>query len=274
MKVTIVGTGLIGGAVAKAARAHRAASELIGVEPNAEHAALALKEGVVDRIEPAVPADADLIVLACPSDLVAGWVQSLASHSGVICDVGSVKAPIVDALQRDGGLPPRFVPSHPIAGSERSGPAHAPADLFDQRLVVLTPEPQTDAAALAAVTEFWQALGAETSVLSSAEHDRILALTSHLPHYLAYAFMLQVDEPALALSGGGFSDFTRIAAANPDMWWRIFTMNRAALDAALDEFEANLAELRAALAADDEATGLALLRQAARRRQQLTPPET
>ncbi len=271
MKIAVVGTGLLGGAVARAARQQGVATEIVGVEPDAGHARLALEHGVVDRIEPEVPEDAALVVLCCPSDRVAEWAQRLRAHPAPVCDVGSVKAPIVDHLRArmNGGFPARFVPCHPIAGSEKSGPAHAPSDLFRGRIIVLTPVPENDADAVETVRAFWAALGGEVIRLDAGNHDRVLAVTSHLPHYLAYAFMLQVEEEDLPLSGGGFSDFTRIAAANPDMWWRIFKMNREALLAGLDGFEANLRLLRQALEADDDEGGLGLLRQAARRRSQL-----
>ncbi len=271
MKLAVVGTGLIGGAVARAARARGAADAIYGVEPNSEHAAMALEGGVVDEIVDSVPADADLIALCCPSDRVAEWAVALADHAGAVFDVGSVKAPIVGEVRSamNGQFPARFVPSHPIAGSEKTGPAHAPLDLFSDRAVVLTPEPDTELDAVEAVRTFWKRLGGQVIQLDAHEHDRILAVTSHLPHYLAYAFMLQVSENDISLSGGGFSDFTRIAAANPEMWWRIFKMNRTALLDELSGFEANMAQLKKALEDDDDSLGMALLRKAASKRSKL-----
>ncbi len=271
MKLAIVGTGMIGGAVARAARTRQVASHITGVEPNGDHAATALEFGVVDSIATDVPTDADFIVLCCPSDQVAGWVVKLKDRAVPICDVGSVKAPIITELRRllDGAFPNHFVPSHPIAGSEKTGPAHAPSDLFDGRAVALTPVAESDPSTVAQVEKFWQALGAHVLNLEAAEHDELLAVTSHLPHYLAFAFMLQVEHEALALAGGGFSDFTRIAASNPEMWWRIFKMNQGALLGGLGEFEANLARLREALENEDDELGLDLLNKAARRRNEL-----
>ena len=271
MKLAVVGTGLLGGAVARAARARGVASTIIGIEPDDNHANLAVEHGVIDERVHEVPADADLIVLCCPSDRVAEWVVTLGNGTVPVCDVGSVKAPIVRELKAllGGELPACFVPSHPIAGSEKTGPLHAPVDLFSDRPVVIVPHAQLDGAARTAVERFWAALGGDVIAMDAEAHDRVLAVTSHLPHYLAYAFMLQVEEADLSLSGGGFSDFTRIAAANPDMWWRIFKMNRDALMTALDGFEANLADLRRALEAGDDGQGMALLQRAARRRNQL-----
>ena len=182
-------------------------------------------------------------------------------------DVGSVKGPIVEAIAAMQSVPGQFLPCHPISGSEKSGPQAADATLFDGCTLVMTPLEQTTAESQRACTEFWQALGASVVRMSPQDHDATLAATSHLPHLLAFAYMAQVSDEHLPLTGGGFRDFTRIAAANPELWWRIMRLNRGALSEALDGYSQNLAALVAALEQGDEATGLALIRAAARKRQ-------
>lgn len=270
MKVAVIGTGMIGGAVARAARRLATVREVSGIDNNPAHARQALELGLVHHMAEQVPPDADVVVIATPSESIADQVVALRDHPGVIIDVGSVKGPILDAVRaRLGGLPPRFVPCHPLAGSEKHGPANAPEQLFFERLVILTPAAETDPAAVAAAAVFWRDLGAVLHTMDVAEHDRILARTSHLPHLLAFGFMLGIADDELRFSGGGFKDFSRIAASSPALWWKIFELNRAPLLAALDRFESDLGQLRAAIERDDAPTGIGLLAAAAERRRKL-----
>ncbi len=270
MKLAVVGTGLIGGAVARAARARKVAQHIVGFEPNAEFAQAALAAGVVDELVEKIPLDIDVILLACPSDRVGEWVQTLQNHASLLLDVASVKQHILDDVEtRLGSVPANFVACHPIAGSEKQGPLAAPLGLLEGRKVVLTPHDNNTLAYLEQAESLWRELGADVVRLDAQAHDQVLALTSHLPHLLAYAFMHPVGEASLDFTGGGFRDFTRIAASNPEMWWRIFRLNRAPLLGALDRFEADLAQLRQALADNDEARGRAMLQQAAERRLRL-----
>ena len=152
----------------------------------------------------------------CRSGLSPDWVQEAAKTAPLVFDVGSVKRPIIDALYP---LPPNYVPCHPIAGSERAGPAAARGDLFNDASVVLTPVAETDAAATATVRGYWQAIGATVTIETPEAHDERLALVSHLPHLVAFAFMeVAGDAERLAGAGGGFRDFTRIAAADAAIW--------------------------------------------------------
>ncbi len=263
----IVGVGLIGGSLAGAWREAGFAGRIVGVEPDGEAARVALERGLVDDIVDAVPADADIVAICAPSDLVAGEVTKLKDHGGVCFDVGSVKGPIVEALENGtGGLPERFVPAHPIAGAEHSGPAFADASLFQGAVTVLTPTDATSETAVELVTAAWAAAGTTVAMLEPADHDEMLAVTSHLPHLLAFAFMQQVDRSQFEFTGGGFRDFTRIAGANPELWWRILRMNRDAVLAASDAFSANLAVLTEALAGDDAEMGIEALENAAEKR--------
>ena len=265
--LAIVGVGLIGGSIGKAVKERNLAHRVVGIEAHTESAQWALDNGLLDAVSDRVPEDADLIALCVPSDLVASWVMDLADHPGLVFDVGSVKGPIIEAIQEHGSVPERFVPCHPISGSEKSGPQAADGSLFDGCTVVITPLEHTSGLAQQACADFWQALGANTMTLGFVDHDAALAVTSHLPHLLAFAFMEQVEESHLALTGGGFRDFTRIAAANPELWWRIMRLNRGALAQALEQYSQNLKSLAAAIDTDDEAQGLALISAAAAKRQ-------
>jgi prephenate dehydrogenase len=187
-------------------------------------------------------------VLAAAADCAAGTV---------LTDAGSTKATIVRAV--DGRLPAgvAFVGSHPLAGSEKRGPAHADPDLFQDRLTVVTPTAATDPAALERVTAFWKALGSRVRCMDPDEHDRSLALTSHLPHLVASALAGILPPELQDLTASGFRDTTRIAAGDPSIWTGIFAHNRQAVLDALRLFTERLAEYRQALEAGD---GAALVR--------------
>lgn len=266
MKLTVVGTGLIGASFAKAARRRGLSDDIVGLDTNAENAAAALRLGLIDRIVDAVPRDAAAVLLAVPVDGIADWVRRLADHPGTLFDAGSVKAPIIESLKaRDGALPPRYVPCHPIAGSERSGPEVADGDLFAGRQAVLTPVPETDPAAIERVRALWRGVGADTQLMSAADHDRTMAVTSHLPHLLAFAYLDQVEAGHLPHTGGGFDDFTRIGTAAPNLWTSILGLNRDPLIAALAAFKDSLDRFERALANDDREALEALIDAAGRR---------
>ena len=271
MRLVVVGTGLMGGSFALAARRQGLFDSVLGVEPDPERGRRAVACGVVDGLVSEVPVDADAVLLAGPSHTVAPWVARLAGHPGVLFDLASVKAAVVaDVRARSGGvLPPRFVPCHPLAGSENSGPEAASDGLFDGNAVVVTPEPDTDAGAVTRVCGWWRALGARVQVMQAVEHDRILARTSHLPHLVAFAYLQCVSDADLDHSAGGFRDFTRIGAADADMWAPIFALNRTPVLDALDTLQEELARLRALLEAGDEPALKALIRAAATRRRKL-----
>ena len=224
--LAIVGVGLIGGSIGKAAKERGIAAQIVGIEANAASAEWALANGLIDRVTNFVPEQADLIALCVPSDLVSDWVVKLADHPAPIFDVASVKGPIVEAIAARQSVPGQFLPCHPISGSEKSGPQAADATLFDGCTLVITPLEHTTGESQRTCTEFWQALGASVVRMSAQDHDAALAATSHLPHLLAFAYMAQVSNEHLPLTGGGFRDFTRIAAANPELWWRIMRLNQ------------------------------------------------
>lgn len=265
----IVGVGLIGGSLAAAWRQADFARRIVGIESNQAAAEQALSLGLVDQIVEVVPADTPLIAVCTPSDQIAAQVGALREHPAAMFDVGSVKGAILAELAEHGPVPSRYVPAHPISGSERSGPGAARADLFTDATTVITPLDGTDADACQLVEAAWRAAGAEVVSMTPAEHDQMLALTSHLPHLLAFVFMQQVPPEALDYTGGGFRDFTRIAGANPELWWRILRMNKAEVLAALGQYQTNLQAFSDALGADDADAALAQLRAAVALRQSL-----
>ena len=252
MKLAVVGTGLIGASFAKAARSRGLSDDIVGLDADAENAATALRLGLIDQVADSVPGDAAAVLLAVPVDAVADWVGQLADHPGVLFDAGSVKAPIIASLRaQHGALPTRFVPCHPIAGSERSGPEAADGELFAGREAVLTPEPETDQAAIDQVRVLWRGVGANAQLMSAADHDRIMAVTSHLPHLLAFAYLDRVEADHLPHTGGGFDDFTRIGTAAPNLWANILRLNRGPVIEALAAFKDALGRFEHSLANGD-----------------------
>ena len=229
----LVGTGLVGGSFALAAKARGVFDCVVGIDDNPDALRQALELGIVDETTDAANVACDAACIAVPVGAVADWVQEAAKTAPLVFDVGSVKRPIIDALYP---LPPNYVPCHPIAGSERAGPAAARRDLFDDASVVLTPVAETDAAATATVRGYWQAIGATVTIETPEAHDERLALVSHLPHLVAFAFMeVAGDADALAGAGGGFRDFTRIAAADAAIWTDILRANATHIERHLDD---------------------------------------
>jgi prephenate dehydrogenase len=255
--LTIVGVGLIGGSVGLAARRRGVARHVLGIGCSDDGLARAVARGAIDEStrDPArALARSDVVVVCTPVDSIPGEVLSLAAHcrpGTLMTDVGSTKAAIVSAVE---GRLPRgvaFVGSHPLAGSEKSGPDHARADLFQDRLVVVTPTPHTDPAAVERTCAFWQALGSRVRLMSPIEHDRALALTSHLPHLAAAALAGVLPPELFDLTATGFRDTTRVAAGDPALWSGIFRQNRAAVLEALDQLTERLGRFRDILIADD-----------------------
>ncbi len=250
--LVVIGTGLIGSSFAKGAREQGLFNTIVGIEPDAERAERARMLGIVDEIATSVDPDADAVLIAGPSDTIAAWVIRLSEHAGVVFDVGSVKSAILESARTSlAGIPPRFIPCHPIVGSERQGPEAAEGSLFAGHKVVITPHADIDPDALALVAGWWQQLGAKVHQMEVSVHDRVLALTSHLPHLLAFAYLQQIDAEQLEFAGGGFRDFTRIGASDAALWSAIFALNKTPLLEALDQFERSLGNMRTALEAGD-----------------------
>lgn len=251
-KLAVVGTGLIGGSFALGARTRNLFQQFVGIDPQPAAGEQAVALGIIDETAAEVPDDCDAVILSGPSDTIAGWVVALAEHPAIVFDVGSIKGGIVDAVRTQlGTVPPRYVPCHPIAGRELSGPGAADEDLFADRVVIQTPEPETSAAALEAVVFWWRSLGARTRTMPAADHDEVYALTSHLPHLLAFAYLQQIEPAHLEHAGAGFRDFSRIGGSDPEMWTAIFELNKDALLKAMDGFAADFSQLRAAVEGGD-----------------------
>ena len=261
-RVGIIGLGLIGGSLALALRDTRAASTVLAWDPARAALEAGLQGGVIDAAAASLEAlldEVDIVVLAAPTVACAGLLERILARGGAwhcVTDVASVKGPLVEAAARLGDAARRFVPGHPIAGSERSGVTAARADLFRNHRVILTPDAATDAAALEAVRTLWRCAGAEVCTMDVEEHDAVLAATSHLPHVLAFALVdalarAPARDDIFRFAAGGFRDFTRIASSDPVMWRDVSLANRDALLATLDDFAARLAVLRSAIERGD-----------------------
>jgi prephenate dehydrogenase len=254
-QLAVVGVGLLGGSVAKAARQGGLARRIVGIGRDAGRLQPALDDGTLDLAVTDLDAgvrDADFILLAAPVLTIEGLLERVwraaPAAGAVVTDVGSTKRNIVRAAERLAATRPlAFVGSHPMAGSEQAGYRVARPDLFRGATVIVTPTETTELAALKETTEFWEALGARVSSLDPETHDRTVAAISHLPHLIACALVdgaVRAEPAALEFAARGFRDTTRIAAGDPDMWAEIFLANRDALTATVDAFREALGELQ------------------------------
>jgi prephenate dehydrogenase len=273
-KLVVIGVGLIGGSFALALKRAGAVGQVIGLGRTPASLETALQLGVIDRIG-AIDRDtlfgASLVLLAMPVGQMAASMRAIAPYLGsatVVTDAGSTKQSVVAAARAElGSHLAQFVPSHPIAGAEISGPAAARADLFDGKRVVIAAGAETSTEAKRVVIDTWRACGAIVSEMPADAHDRVFAAVSHLPHLLAYALVHEFCErdnarELFGFAASGFRDFTRIAGSDPEMWRDIFMDNRAALIAELDTYMAKLSSMRASLAAGETAALEHLLRRA------------
>jgi len=262
-RLAVIGVGLIGGSVALALKRAGAVGHVVGVGRGRANLERALELGVIDEIaaDPASGvAGADMSVVAVPVgqfDSVLRAILPGLAPEAVITDGGSTKQDVIEAARPAlGARWPRFVPAHPIAGAEHSGVDAARADLFDARNVVLTPLPETDEEATRRAEAMWSICGARVARMKPAEHDRVFAAVSHLPHVLAYALVAMIAqredaERLFGFAAGGFRDFTRIASSSPEMWRDIALANRDALVAEMDHYGAVLGVVRALIASGD-----------------------
>ena len=256
----LVGVGLIGGSLAAALRELGQVERIIATARRTETLDTARYLGLIDEgsaeLAP-VLAEADVVMLAVPMgayrDLFAR-MRDIWPEQAVVTDAGSTKLSVLqDAEAVLGRLPPNLVPGHPVAGTERSGPAAAEPSLFRHRRVILTPHEHSDERAVATVQALWEGVGARVSRMSAQHHDEVLGLTSHLPHVLAYQLIdtLAAEDEAreiFAFAAGGLKDLTRIASSNPEMWSDIMAANQESVVAALDAYLGDLAVLREELA--------------------------
>ena len=260
-RLSLVGLGLLGGSVAKAARGLRLADEIVAVGRDRERLEPALRDGMVDRVTTDLAdgvGGADFCLLATPVATLAALLPAVWTAlpaDAVLTDVGSTKAAIVRAAERLGETRPlAFVGSHPMAGSEQAGYRVSRPDLFRGATVILTPTERTESHAVKRVGAFWEALGGRLVTLDPLTHDRATAAISHLPHLVADALVdavVRMDPRFFEVAGRGFKDTTRIAASDARVWREIFQENRAGLSEALGAFRAALDHLEGLLAAGD-----------------------
>ena len=269
-RAQIVGTGLIGGSVASALR--KAGWHVTGRDADATHAQQALDMGVIDAI--GTDTQAALCVVAVPAGALVEEIKRTLAEAenpqAIVTDTGSVKSAVAAAIEH-----PRFVPGHPMAGSEQDGVAGADADMFKGAVWVLTPSANTDDGALQTLQAVLSSLGSDVITLTPQRHDVLVAVVSHVPHLTAALLMCLADDkaqdhaPLQRLAAGGFRDMTRIAAGNPGIWLDICAENKQAIVEVLDEMAARLGEMRQAVSAADQQGLRDLLSQARRARTNL-----
>lgn len=263
-RVALIGIGLINGSLARDMRRLGLAGEIVAASRRQETLDKALELGLCDRAttDPAeAVAGADLVVIGTPV-LAAGEVaRAIApglSPDAVVTDVGSVKGSVVEAVTAALPRPERFVGGHPVAGTEHSGPAAAIDHLFRHRWTILTPTEATDPDAIQTSRALWEAVGSRVEIMTPEHHDRVLAMTSHLPHLIAFSIVGTVDDleghlrqEVFKFAAGGFTDFTRIAASDPTMWRDVFLSNKEAVLEGLGRFTEDLIALQRQIRWDD-----------------------
>lgn len=258
-RIAIIGLGLIGSSIARAVRLHMPTVTLSGYDADPEtretSRALKLVDDVADTAGAAV-IDAEFVILCVPVGVMGAVAETIAADlpaEAIVSDVGSSKASVMAALQA--ALPgATVIPAHPVAGTERSGPEAGFAALFHNRWCIITPPEGTEPAAVAKVQAFWEKIGAKIEVMDAEHHDLVLAVTSHLPHLIAYTIVGTASDlesvtrsEVIKYSAGGFRDFTRIAASDPIMWRDVFLSNKDAVLEMLQRFSEDLTALQRAI---------------------------
>ncbi|HMO28403.1 prephenate/arogenate dehydrogenase family protein [Enterovirga sp.] len=258
-RLAVVGIGLIGSSIIHACRARRIAGHVVAIDrdPAVVGRCRALGLGDEQTTDIAGIAGCDLVVLCIPVGAFAEVAAAMAPHlkpGAIVSDVGSVKGSIIAQISPHLPAGVHLVPAHPVAGTEYSGPDAGFATLFQRRWCILTPPEGTDAAATGLVDRFWHAMGADVEVMTAEHHDRVLAITSHVPHLIAYNIVgtaadleTVTESEVIKFSAGGFRDFTRIAASDPTMWRDIFLHNREAVLEMLGRLNEDVAILARAI---------------------------
>jgi cyclohexadieny/prephenate dehydrogenase len=263
-RLALIGVGLIGGSIARAAREYGVVREIVATARSAATRKRVVELGIADRVvETNVEAakDADLVIISIPvgaSGPVTAEIASALKPGAIISDVGSVKGQVLKDMAPHVPEGVHLIPAHPVAGTENSGPDSGFPELFVNRWCILTPPEGADAAAVEKLTAFWSALGANVETMTAEHHDMVLAITSHLPHLIAYTIVGTAEEfstvsrsEVLKFSAGGFRDFTRIAASDPTMWRDVFLHNKEAVLEMLAQFSEDLAKLTRAMRRGD-----------------------
>jgi cyclohexadieny/prephenate dehydrogenase len=263
-RIALIGFGLIGGSIARAAREQGLAGEIVATAHSARTRARVTELGVVDRVvetNAEAVRGADLVILCIPVGACGAVAQEIAPQlkpGVIVSDVGSVKGAVVRDMAPHLSAGVHFVPAHPVAGTEHSGPDSGFAELFINRWCILTPPENTDPDAIEKLRAFWAGIGARVEIMTPEHHDLVLAITSHLPHLIAYTIVGTADELAqvtssevIKFSAGGFRDFTRIAASDPTMWRDVFLANKDAVLEMLGTFNEDLSRLTRAIRRGD-----------------------
>jgi prephenate dehydrogenase len=260
MKLAVIGLGLIGGSMAKDLRRTKFATEIIGVDNNPENARIALEVGIADRIESLDVAikEADIVIVAIPVDMIVQLLPYILDHispSTTVIDVGSTKREIAEAVKNH-PLRGNFVPSHPMSGTENSGPFAAVEHLFDNKICIICDQARSRPQHLALVEKMYQSLGMPTAYMTSDEQDHTTAFISHLPHATSFALanaVLAIEDRNIIfdLASGGFQSTVRLAKSSPEMWSPIFWQNRDYIYEALEVYMRHLEEFKESLKNND-----------------------
>jgi len=265
-KIAVIGIGMIGGSIAMAVRKKIPEAEITGVDTDSRSLSYALKNKFIHKgMKPSISnykllSDCSIIIIAVPVNMIAETAVSVLpflSDKTILTDTGSVKEKIVREIEKKCGKKSRFIGSHPLAGVENSGITAASNTIIEGKKVIITPAEGTMQMDLAATKKFWSAIGMKPVVTSPEEHDTLLAVTSHLPHVLAYLLMNTISTTKsgsinpLTFAGSGFKDFTRIAKSDPELWAQIVLANREQVLDAISKFEKNLSEIRMAIKKSD-----------------------
>jgi cyclohexadieny/prephenate dehydrogenase len=259
-RIALIGIGLIGSSIAHATRRGGLARHIAVHAKSAASRDAAVRLGLADSVHETAAAaveGVDLVVLCTPLGAygpIAREIGARLADGAIVTDVGSVKSAVIRDVAPHLKAGVHFVPGHPVAGTEQSGPEAGFAELFENRWIILTPEPGTDAGATARVTDWWAAMGAKVEIMDARHHDLVLAITSHVPHLIAYNIVGTASDletvtrsEVIKYSAGGFRDFTRIAASDPTMWRDVFLNNREAVIEMLGRFTEDLIALQRAI---------------------------
>lgn len=259
-RVALIGIGLIGSSLAHVMRRQKLASEITGYARSEATRGKALELGLVDRVYPTAAEavkNADLVILCSPVGTYGALAQEIGpvlKPGAILTDVGSVKGAVVKDVLPWIPAGVNFIPGHPIAGTEQSGPESGFAELFKNRWCILTPLPEADAEVVDQLAAFWRACGSNVEIMTPEHHDLVLAITSHLPHLIAYNIVSTAADleevtssEVIKYSAGGFRDFTRIAASDPTMWRDVFLNNKDAVLEMLGRFSEDLSALQRAI---------------------------
>jgi len=274
-RIAIIGIGLIGSSLAHATRVNGLAGHIAGHDADSDIRERAAALGLVDSMHADIAdavANADLVIAATPVGACGDVARAISDHLApgtIVTDVGSVKGAVIEAMAPHMPDGVHLVPGHPVAGTEHSGPEAGFAELFRDRFSILTPPAGANEEAVARLAEFWRAMGSDVEIMDAEHHDRVLAITSHLPHLIAFTIVETASEleteleaksrdddvvttrEVIKYSAGGFRDFTRIAASDPTMWRDVFLLNKDAVLEMLGRFTEDLTAMQRAIRHDD-----------------------